>query len=37
MMNYENNGVKFRDAIRKVLSVNHLELPDERKQLQISK
>lgn len=35
MMSYENNGVLFREAIRKVLMVNHLELPDERKQLSI--
>lgn len=28
-MNYENNGVKYRDALRKVLNVNKLKLPDE--------
>ena len=27
-MNYENNGVKYREALRKVLSVNNLCLPD---------
>lgn len=29
-MNYENNGVKYRDAMRKVLAVNGLYLPDEK-------
>lgn len=29
-MNYENNGVKYRDAMRKVLVVNGLYLPDEK-------
>lgn len=29
-MNYENNGVRYRDAMRKVLAVNHLRLPDEQ-------
>jgi 3'-phosphoadenosine 5'-phosphosulfate sulfotransferase (PAPS reductase)/FAD synthetase len=29
-MKYENNGVTYREALRKVLAVNHLYLPDER-------
>lgn len=29
VMNYTNNGVTFRDALRKVLAVNGLYLPDE--------
>ena len=29
VMNYTNNGVKFRDAERQVLSVTGKELPDE--------
>lgn len=29
-MNYTNNGVTYREALRKVLSVNGLYLPDER-------
>lgn len=29
VMNYTNNGVTFREAIRKVLAVNRLYLPDE--------
>lgn len=29
-MNYENHGVKYRDAIRKVLEVNGKHLPDEK-------
>lgn len=29
VMNYKNKGVTFREAVRKVLAVNHLELPDE--------
>lgn len=29
VMNYTNNGVKFRDAVRQVLSVTGKELPDE--------
>lgn len=28
-MNYENNGCKYRDALRKVLDINGLKLPDE--------
>lgn len=28
-MNYTNNGVTYREALRKLLSVNHLKLPDE--------
>lgn len=31
-MNYTNNGVTFREALRKVLSVNGLYLPDEQPQ-----
>lgn len=34
-MNYTNNGVTYREAMRKVLSVNGLELPDEKKQLEL--
>lgn len=34
-MNYTNNGVTYRDALRKVLAVNGLVLPDEEKQLNI--
>lgn len=30
VMNYTNNGVTFREALRKVLAVNGLYLPDER-------
>ena len=30
VMNYTNNGVTFREAWRKVLSVNGLYLPDEQ-------
>lgn len=29
VMNYTNNGVTFREALRKVLAVNRLYLPDE--------
>jgi hypothetical protein len=29
-MSYTNNGVTYREALRKVLSVNGLYLPDER-------
>lgn len=29
VMNYTNNGVTFREAIREVLAVNKLKLPDE--------
>lgn len=29
-INYENNGVTYREALRKVLAVNKLYLPDER-------
>ena len=29
VMNFQNNGVLYRDALRKVLSVNGLKLPDE--------
>lgn len=29
IMNYTNNGVKYRDAVRQVLAVNGHELPDE--------
>ena len=29
VMNYTNNGVTFREALRKVLAVNSLYLPDE--------
>lgn len=34
-MNYTNNGVTYREAMRKVLAVNGLELPDEKKQLEL--
>ena len=34
-MNYENNGVTYREAIRKVLSINNLTLPDEDRQLNL--
>lgn len=34
-MNYTNNGVTYREAARKVLAVNVLELPDEKKQLEL--
>lgn len=30
VMNYTNNGVTFREALRKVLAVNKLYLPDEQ-------
>lgn len=33
-MNYTNNGVTYREALRKVLSVNGLSLPDEKQQLE---
>lgn len=29
VMNFENNGVKYREAVRKVMAVNGLKLPDE--------
>ena len=29
-MNYTNNGVTYREAMRKVLTVNGLYLPDEK-------
>lgn len=29
-MNYTNNGITYREALRKVLAVNGLELPDEK-------
>lgn len=29
-LDYENNGVKYRDALRKVLKANNLHLPDEK-------
>lgn len=29
-MNYTNNGVTYREAMRKVLAVNGLFLPDEK-------
>lgn len=32
MMAFTNNGVTFREAIRKVLAVNKIQLPDEREQ-----
>lgn len=32
-MNYTNNGVTYREAMRKVLAVNGLHLPDENMQL----
>lgn len=31
VMNYTNNGVCFKDAVRKVMAVNNQLLPDERK------
>lgn len=34
-MNYTNSGVAYREAIRKVLGVNGLELPEEKKQLEL--
>jgi 3'-phosphoadenosine 5'-phosphosulfate sulfotransferase (PAPS reductase)/FAD synthetase len=34
-MNYTNNGVTYREALRKILAVNHLCLPDENKQLEL--
>lgn len=34
-MNYTNNGITYREAARKVLAVNGLELPDEKKQLEL--
>lgn len=34
-MEYTNNGVTFREAIRKVLAVNGLFLPDEDRQLKL--
>lgn len=34
-MNYTNNGVTYREALRKVLAVNGLELPDEKRQLEL--
>ena len=30
IMGYENNGVSYRDAVRKVFEINGKELPDER-------
>lgn len=34
-MNYTNNGVTYREALREVLAVNGLELPDENRQLEL--
>lgn len=34
-MSYTNNGIEYREAARKVLAVNGLELPDEKKQLEL--
>lgn len=34
-MNYLNNGVTYRDALRKVLKINGIELPDEITQLEL--
>ena len=34
-MNYTNNGVTYREAMRKVLAVNGLSLPDENIQLEL--
>lgn len=34
-MNYTNNGVTYREALRKVLAVNGLELPDEKRQMDL--
>lgn len=36
IMNFTNNGVTYREALRKALAVNGLGLPDEHKQLTIS-
>lgn len=33
-MNYTNNGITYREALRKVLAVNGLSLPDEKQQLE---
>ena len=35
-MNYTNNGVTYREAMRKVLAVNGLSLPDENIQLDLN-
>lgn len=35
VMNYTNNGVTYREALRKMLSVNGLFLPDEDRQLNL--
>lgn len=34
-MSHTNNGVEYREAARKVLAVNGLELPDEKRQLEL--
>lgn len=34
-MNYTNNGITYLEAMRKVLAVNGLHLPDEKKQLEL--
>lgn len=34
-MNYTNNGVTYREAMRKVLAVNGISLPDEHQQLNL--
>lgn len=35
VMRFENSGVTYREALRKMLAVNGLELPDEKKQLEL--
>lgn len=35
VMRFENNGVSYREAMRKMLAVNHLVLPDEDMQLKL--
>lgn len=34
-MNYTNNGVTYREAMRDVLAVNGIQLPDENRQLEL--
>ena len=36
VLNFTNNGVTYRDAMRKMLSVNGLFLPDENPQLELT-
>lgn len=35
-MNYTNNGITYREALREVLNKNNLYLPDEEKQMKIN-